>query len=136
MLTFPDIFFPGAAGNWQEIMTRWWSPNIAVNFAGNASIEREVTEEVASYGRQIGWLNDVVAALGKDAAAVKDDPMANGAYEALMAARAKIEAIKARREQSALDDARAALARLGAADKAEYGRLVRSLDPDQPPALT
>lgn len=136
MLTFPDIFFPGAAGNWQEIMTRWWSPNIAFNFAGNAAIEREVTEEVASYGTQIGWLSDVVAALAQDAPAVKDDPEADQAYKALMAARAKIEAIKQRRKQSALDTARDALAKLGAADKAEYGRLVRSLDPDRPPVVS
>jgi hypothetical protein len=136
MLTFPDIFFPGGAGNWQEIMTRWWSPNIAVNFAGNASIEREVTEDVASYGRQIGWLNDVVAALAKDSAAVKNDAKAERALKALMAARDKIEAIKERRKASALDNARGALAKLGAADKGEYSRLVRSLDPDQPPALT
>ena len=130
MLTFPDIFFPGAAGNWQEIMTRWWSPNIAFNFAGNAAIEREVTEDVASYGRQIGWLNDVVAALAKDASAVKDDAEAEKAYKALMDARDKIEAIKQRRKANAYD----ALAKLGVADKDEYGRLVRSLDPDQPPA--
>ncbi len=134
MLTFPDIFFPGGAGNWQEIMTRWWSPNIAFNFAGNAAIEREVTEDVASYGRQIGWLNDVVAALAKDAPAVQNDSDAADAYKALMAARARIDAIKERRKRSALDDARAALAKLASADKAEYGRLVRSLDPDQPPA--
>ncbi len=134
MLTFPDIFFPGAAGNWQEIMTRWWSPNIAFNFAGNAAIEREVTEDVASYGRQIGWLNDVVAALAKDAAALKDDPQAQGAYEDMMEARAKIEEIKQRRKLSALDSARDALAKLGATDLDGYRRLVRSLDPDQPPA--
>lgn len=135
MLTFPDIFFPGAAGNWQEIVTRWWSPNISVNFAGNAAIEREVNEDVASYGRQLGWLNDVVAALAKDAPAVKNDSEAEKAYNALTDARAKIEAIKERRKTSALESAREALAKLGAADKGEYGRLVRSLDPNQPPTL-
>jgi hypothetical protein len=134
MLTFPDIFFPGAAGNWQEIMTRWWSPNIAFNFAGNAAIEREVTEDVASYGKQIGWLNDVVAALAKDAAAMKDDARAESAYKALMDARDKIDAIKERRKANAYDTAYDALAKLGAADQREYGRLVRSLDPDRPPA--
>lgn len=134
MLTFPDTFFPGAAGNWQEIMTRWWSPNISFNFAGNAAIEREVTEDVASYGTQIGWLNDVVAALAKDSAAVKGDAKAERAYKALMEAREKIEAIKQRRKRSALDDARAALARLAAADKDAYARLVRSLDPHHSPA--
>jgi hypothetical protein len=53
MTTFSNPFnvFPGAGGNWQEIMTRWWSPNISLNFAGDAGIEREVNEDVASYGR-------------------------------------------------------------------------------------
>ena len=52
MTTFPNPFnvFPGAGGNWQEIMTRFWSPNISLNFAGDAGIEREVNEDVASYG--------------------------------------------------------------------------------------
>ncbi len=136
MLTFPNIFFPGGAGNWQEIMTRWWSPNISLNFAGNAAIEREVNEDVASYGTQIGWLNDIVAALAKDAAAVKDDAKAESAYKDLMEARDKIEQIKKRRKASALETARAALGDLGAADKEAYRSLVRSLDPDRPPAVS
>ncbi len=37
---------------------------------------------------------------------------------------------------AALDDARAALTKLAAADNDEYGRLVRSLDPDQPSSLS
>ena len=135
MLTLPDIYFPGAAGNWQEIMTRWWSPNISVNFAGNAAIEREVNEDVASYGSQLGWLNDVVAALAKDASAVKNDAKAEKAYRDLMEARAQIETIKERRKANALHNARVALSDLGAADRDAYRALVRSLDPDRPPAV-
>ena len=134
MLTFPDIFFPGAAGNWQEIMTRWWSPNISVNFAGNAAIEREVNEDVASYGSQLGWLNDVVAALAKDAPAEKNDAQAEKANRDLMEARAEIEKIKERRKANAMHNARVALSDLGAADLDAYRALVRSLDPDRPPA--
>jgi hypothetical protein len=130
MFTFPNIMFPGAGGNWQEIMTRWWSPNISLNFAGNASIEREVTEDVASYGRQIGWLNEIVEAL---AAAAPDAVKANPAADALgklKDAQEKIAAIKTRRKATALDRARAALSAL---DNDDYRRLVQSLDPDQPP---
>ena len=134
MLPFSLFNFPGAGGNWQEIMTRWWSPSISFNFAGNAAIEREVTEDVASYGRQLGWLNDVVAALAAHAPAVEDDADAKKSYKALMDAKARIEAIKERRKLSAADTARAALAALGAADIDGYRRLVRSLDPDAPPA--
>ncbi len=131
MFTLPDIFFPGAAGNWQEIVTRWWSPNISLNFAGNAGIEREVNEEVASYGRQIGWLNDIVEAL----AAASPDAVKTGAASdsltKLNEAQKKIAEIKARRKANALDKARAALAALPQDD---YRRLVGSLDPQHPPS--
>ena len=89
MTTFPNPFnvFPGAGGNWQEIMTRWWSPNISLNFAGDAGIEREVNEDVANYGRQIGWLNDIAAALAAAAPdAVKATADAEGSLQKLKAA--------------------------------------------------
>ena len=131
MFTLPDIFFPGAAGNWQEIVTRWWSPNISLNFAGNAGIEREVNEEVASYGRQIGWLNDIVEAL----AAASPDAVKTGAAADSLAklkkAQEKIAEIKARRKANALDKARAALA---AVPEDDYRRLIGSLDPQHPPS--
>ena len=131
MFTFPNIMFPGAGGNWQEIMTRWWSTNISLNFAGDAGIEREVNEEVASYGRQIGWLNEIVEALAAAAPeAVKANPAAD-ALSKLKSAQQKIAEIKAHRKASALDKASAALSAL---DKDDYRRLVRSLDPDQPPS--
>ena len=135
MTPFPNLFnvFPGAGGNWQTIDTRWWSPNISVSFAGDPGIEREVSEDVASYGTQIGWLNDIVAALAKAAPnAIEADPDAPDALKKLEAARNKIGKIKKRRKASALDKARDALADLGATDKAAYGVLVRSLDPDKP----
>lgn len=135
MNTFANPFniFPGAGGNWQTIDTRWWSPNISVSFAGDPGIEREVNEDVASYGSQIGWLNDIVVALAAAAPeAVKANAEAQAALKKLKEARDKIEKIKKRRKTSALDKARDALADLGAADKDAYGRLVRSLKPDKP----
>jgi hypothetical protein len=139
MLDFPNplsIMFPGAAGNWQAFDARFLSPTVSVNFAGNPSIEREVTEDVASYGSQIGWLNDIVNALAAAAPdTIKADPAAQGALTKLQDALEKIEAIKKRRKANAYDSARNALAQLGAADKPAYGRLVRSLDPDQPPGV-
>ena len=64
MITLPNplnIMFPGAAGNYQTF--DFWSPTISVNYAGNRAVEREVNEDVASFGTQIGWLNDIVIAL-------------------------------------------------------------------------
>jgi len=135
MMTLPNpfnIMFPGAGGNFQTF--DFWSPRVSVNFAGNPAVEREVNEDVASYGRQIGWLNDIVVALAKTAPdTLKADAEAERALKMLKEAMAKIDDIKKRRKANALDMARDALANLGAADKAAYGRLVRSLDPDQPP---
>ncbi len=135
MYTFPNplnVMFPGAGGNFQNF--DFWSPRVSVNFAGNPAVEREVTEEVASYGSQIGWLNDIVAALAKAApGALKGNEEAESALISLNDAMQKIEEIKARRKTNAYDAARDALAKLGSADKAAYKRLVSSLDPDDPP---
>ena len=107
---------------------------MSVNFAGNPAVEREVTEDVASYGSQIGWLNDIVIALAKAAPdALKANEDAEGALTNLKDAMEKIEAIKQRRKTSALDTARDALAKLGSADKDAYKRLVTSLDPNDTP---
>ena len=134
-LPYPfSIMFPGAAGNWQAFDAHLFSPNVSVNFAGNPMVEREVTEDVASYGTQLGWLTEIVAALAAAAPdTIKADKDAEASYNSLMDALKKIDAIKRRRKASAYDSARDALERLGAADKRAYGRLVRSLDPDNPP---
>ncbi len=135
MYTFPNplsIMFPGAGGNFQSF--DFWSPRVSVNFAGNPAVEREVTEDVASYGSQIGWLNDIVAALAKAAPdALKGNDEAEDALKSLNEAMQKIDEIKQRRKISAYDTARDALAKLGSADKDAYKRLVNSLDPDDPP---
>ena len=136
MNTFPNLFnlLPFSGGNWQTIDTRWWSPNISMNFAGNPAVEREVTEDVASYGSQIGWLNDIVAAQAAAAPdTLKPGTDAEKSLNKLKAAHEKIEEIKQRRKASTLDSARDALSQLGATDKDAYKRLVNSLDPDEPP---
>ena len=138
MYTSPNplnVMFPGAGGNFQNF--DFWSPRVSVNFAGNPAVEREVTEDVASYGSQIGWLNDIVAALAKAAPdALKGNDEAEGALTNLNDAMQKIEEIKARRKTNAYDAALDALAKLGSADKAAYKRLVSSLDPNDPPGAT
>lgn len=120
---------PGAAGNWQEIMTRWWSPNISVNFAGNADVERTINEDVASYGTQIGWLNEVVMALAL-AMPVDGDPKAKTALEKIKEADKKITDIINQRKGSAMTKAREALEDLQKSDAEGYRRLLRSLEPE------
>jgi hypothetical protein len=135
MLMNPFNMFPVRAGNWQTIDTRWWSPTVSVNFAGNPAVEREVTEDVASYGRQIGWLGDIVLALAEAGGeeVIKRKSAAADSLIKLRQAQERIQEIKQRRKNIALDNARGALANLAAADKAAYARLVRSLDADKPP---
>jgi hypothetical protein len=139
MSTFSNpfsILFPGADNLRQFIDTRWWSPSITVNYAGNPAVEREVTEEVASNGKQIGWLNEIVAALVniEGEKTVARDPKAADALKKFKEAQGKIEEIKKRRKENAIANARDALAKLGATDKAAYAYLVNTLDPMQPPS--
>jgi hypothetical protein len=135
MYGFPNILFPGAGGNWQTIDTRLFSPNVSVSFAGNPAVEREVSEDVASYGRQIGWLNDIVTALveieGSDALA--HHAAATESLKKLKTAKKRIDEIKKRREGDAFETARGALVNLGVTDRDAYRRLVRSLDANEPP---
>jgi hypothetical protein len=134
MVTNPFLNFLPGIGNWQTIDTRWWSPTVSVNFAGNPSVEREVTEDVASYGRQIGWLSDILLALAEaDRGAIKPKSAAADSLAKLRQAQVSIQEIKERRKESAVDTARGALASLATTDKAAYARLVRSLAADKPP---
>jgi hypothetical protein len=123
--------FPGAGGNWQEIMTRWWSPNISVNFAGNADVEREISEDVASYGTQLGWLNEVAMALGA-ALPADADPKAREALANIKAADEKIGEVIRRRKGNAMEKARDALKELSRTDADGYRRLVNTLNNDLP----
>jgi len=124
------VTLPGAAGNWQTIDTRWWSPSVTMNFAGDPAVERDVTEEIASYGRQIGWLNDIVAALvqvaGKNA--IKGE--AAKSLKSFDEARLKIDEIKKRKRQNAIDLARQTLARLKKENGPAYRLLLQSLADD------
>src|SRR3981189_360190 len=99
MFPIPFLTALPGVGNWQTIDTRWWSPTVTMNFAGNPAVEHEVTEDVASYGRQIGWLNDIVTALvaTEGQHAIKRPPHAGASLRKLAGARRKIDAIKKRR---------------------------------------
>ena len=104
MLTNPFFnMFPVTAGNWQTIDTRWWSPTVSVNFAGNPAVEREVTEDVASYGRQIGWLGDIVLALAEAGGeeVIKRKSAAADSLIKLRQAQERIQEIKQRRKNIA-----------------------------------
>jgi hypothetical protein len=103
----------------QRITAPWFSPSLTVNYAGDPVVEDRVVTEVASYGRQIGWLSEIVLALANNETPPDD------ALGQLKEAAEKIEAIKTKVHRSSLDAANAALDRLARDDEAAYHKLIR-----------
>jgi len=103
----------------QRITAPWFSPSLTVNYAGDPVIEDRVVTEVASYGKQLGWLEEIVLALASDKPAPTD------ALDKLKDAARKIEAIKKDVQASALDAAKKALDRLEREQPEEYEELLR-----------
>ena len=104
----------------QRITAPWFSPALTVNYAGNAAIEDRVITDVASYGRQIGWLNDIVLALARK---VEPDPKTLKQLDDAVKA---INEIKEKHKQSALTVAVDALDQLKAGHPEEYEQLLRT----------
>ena len=103
----------------QRITAPWFSPAVTVNYAGDPVIEDRVVTEVASYGRQIGWLSEIVTALAKN------KPLPEETLRRLEKAAAEIAAIKKDVQRTAVDAANAALDRLERDDPAAYQKLMR-----------
>jgi hypothetical protein len=82
------------------------SPAITVNYAGDASVEERIASDVASNGKQIGWLNEIVLALAEQR---QPDPHT---VARLAQAIKDIEDIKQRMKKSALGNAVDALDQL------------------------
>jgi hypothetical protein len=119
----PFSFFPlpWSGPVTQDLLDHWFSPAVTYNFAGNATIEKQVVESVASYGRQIGWLNEVVLALAE-----KRTP--NPATVGRMREAAnQVEALKKIHASSAFADATDALERLKKESPRSYEQLLLSL---------
>lgn len=103
----------------QRITAPWFSPAITVNYAGDAAIEDRVVTEVASYGKQIGWLTEIAIALAKN-----QPPPADTLYRLETAAQ-DIDAIKKDVKRSSFDVAAAILDRLERDDPKSYRELIR-----------
>lgn len=102
--------------------TTWFSPRIDLNFAGDRKIESHVIEEVASYGKQLGVLMDVVSGLAQGK---KGSPEFLDAVHQLENLKAAIETVKNQHKADSETEARKALADLRSSDPAAYGRVVR-----------
>lgn len=115
MFRFP---FSGAVN--QRITAPWFSPNITVKYAGDPVIEDRVVTEVASYGKQLGWITDIVLALANDQRIPADT------LEKLEKTVKAIAAIKNETHRSTVDIANAALDHLKHDDPEGYRKLIRS----------
>jgi len=102
----------------QRITAPWFSPSLTVNYAGDPQVEDRVVTEVASYGRQLGWLMEITIALAKQQVLPEET------LRRLEQASEKIEAIKKSVQRSALDEAQMALDRLERDQPEVYKRLL------------
>jgi len=103
----------------QRITAPWFSPSITVNYAGDPAVEDRVVTEVASYGKQLGWLTEIAIALART------QPVPAETLVRLEKAAKDIAAIKEQVGASAVEAANDALDRLERHDPAQYDNLLR-----------
>ena len=103
----------------QRIVSSFFSPSMTVNYSGDTLVEQRVVAEVASFGKQLGWLNDIVLAL-----ATQQAPRAESVAQ-LQCAMRDIALIKEQSKQSALKRANDALDRLRLEQADDYRQLIR-----------
>src|SRR5467141_2540598 len=102
----------------QRITAPWFSPSLTVNYAGDPAVEDRVVTEVASYGKQLGWLTEIALALGNG------QPVPKETLGRLEKATEDIEAIKKQVRASAVEVANNALDHLEREDPAHYNELL------------
>jgi hypothetical protein len=98
-------------------LANWFSPNVSVSYAGTPAIERDVIENVASFGDQLGTLIDAVVELAGDATGDKLDD--------LRTLQKEVDEVKARHKRDVKREARAAIERLAKLDEDELKSLLR-----------
>jgi hypothetical protein len=103
----------------QRITAPWFSPSVTVNYAGDPEVEDRVVTEVASYGKQLGWLTEITIALARR------QPVPEETLVRLEKAAKDIAAIKEQVGVSAVEAANDALDRLERHDPTQYHNLLR-----------
>src|SRR5438045_3730709 len=111
-----NLFAPGNLN--QPILPGWSFGNVSVNYAGNADIEKDVVEKVASYGKQLGIITDVVLELAGDKPPKGEDPLAQ-----LRDIAAKVRKVKEEHRRSLTEEASDAMAKLANSDEGEARRI-------------
>ena len=95
-----------------------FSPNISVSYAGNPAIERDVVENVASFGKQLGVALEALLEMAEG------DPGGEGRGGCRRWS-PEIEEVKDRRKRDVKRDAEAAIERLAKLDEPALKALLR-----------
>jgi hypothetical protein len=77
--------------------------NVNTARAGDAQLERQITEQVASYGRQLGWIVDALDVLVRTNRPAALDPEDAAALDQLTVLRADVERAKQQVAQDHVD---------------------------------
>lgn len=112
--------FSGSVAQRIEPDTNWFFAGIPPS-AGNGDLEKKAFD-VASYGRQIGWITEVLLA-EKQSKSVDPDTAAESLRK-LQKTYEEIEAVKKQSRAEIADAAASALAKLREADREAYDRLL------------
>jgi hypothetical protein len=115
-------YLPFSGNVMQSLFSSWFSPSFNFEFAGDPEVESRVVTDVASYGRQLGWLTDIALALGEHK---QLPPDAADSFGKLQKASKEIAEIKKSAEKSELEEAKDALDRLKRNQPDAYVSLLR-----------
>ena len=124
----PQFHFPFSGSVAQNIEpdTQWFFDAIAPA-AGNARIEKQAFE-VASYGRQLGLISEVLIDLAEKVA--PDSAEAQQSLQRLKTIREEIEQLKADDASELVEDIKSKLARLKQVQKDNFPALLQQLQKD------
>jgi hypothetical protein len=111
--------------NLNQPILPWTFSGITVNYAGNPSIEKNVIETVASYGRQLGILTEAVLKLANQSLPTKSGVPVEDPIARLRDLAEQIEKLKEIHKTALLREARDAMDRL-ARDNPDSARYVAS----------
>lgn len=125
MFWSPRFYFPFSGSVQQRIdpSTDWFFAGIPAQ-AGDGKVEQQIFD-VASYGRQLGWISEILLGMNSDDSQVQAKGVKS--LEKLRAIQPRIEAAKDSARSTLQADAAQALEQLRLSDPAAYQSLVQGL---------
>lgn len=120
----PQFHFPFGGSLAQDIApaTDWFFGSIRPQ-AGDGVTEQQIHEGIASYGRQLGLLTEVLLSMAGDASIPPEQ--ARRSLQRLQEIRGEIEALKAREQATLAETAAGLLERLARDDPAACAQLLQ-----------